>query len=71
VVSTRYDEVVTPYRSQALSGSTVTNVVLQDRCRLDLTDHLGIIYDPAALAWTRDALRRDGPADPAFRPACV
>jgi pimeloyl-ACP methyl ester carboxylesterase len=71
VVSTRYDEVVTPYRSQALSGSTVTNVVLQDRCRLDLTDHLGIIYDPAALAWTRDALRRDGPADAAFRPACV
>ena len=52
-------------------GSTVTNVVLQDRCRLDLTDHLGIIYDAAALQWTRDALRRDGPADPAFRPACV
>ena len=71
VVSTRYDEVVTPYRSQALAGSTATNVVLQDRCRLDVTDHLGIIYDPAALQWTLDALRRAGPADPAFRPACV
>jgi pimeloyl-ACP methyl ester carboxylesterase len=71
VVSTRYDEVVTPYRSQALAGPTVTNVVLQDRCRLDLTDHLGIVYDAAALQWTRNALRRDGPADPAFRPACI
>ena len=28
VVSTRYDEVVTPYQSQALSGDSVTNVVL-------------------------------------------
>src|SRR5262249_40199444 len=30
VISTRYDEVVTPYTSQALSGSGVHNVVLQN-----------------------------------------
>jgi pimeloyl-ACP methyl ester carboxylesterase len=70
VVSTRYDEVVTPYRSQALTGSTVTNVVLQDRCPADVTDHVGIIYDPGALEWTLNALGRTGPADPAFVPTC-
>jgi pimeloyl-ACP methyl ester carboxylesterase len=68
VVSTRYDEVVTPYRSQALEGAT--NVVLQDRCPEDITDHVGIIYDPIALQWTMNALERAGPADPAFQPTC-
>ena len=70
VLSTRYDEVVTPYQSQALSGSTVTNVVLQSRCPGDLTEHVGIIYDPVALQWARDALLRPGPANPAFVPDC-
>ena len=70
VVSTRYDEVVTPYKSQALTGSTVTNIVLQDRCPADVTDHVGIIYDPIALQWTLNALGRAGPADPAFVPVC-
>ena len=70
VVSTRYDEVVTPYQSQALSGDEVTNVVLQDRCAGDLTEHVAIIYDPVALQWARDALLRAGPANPAFVPDC-
>jgi pimeloyl-ACP methyl ester carboxylesterase len=68
VVSTRYDRVVTPYTSQALGGAT--NVVLQDRCPEDVTDHVGIIYDPIALQWVIDALGRPGPADPAFVPLC-
>jgi pimeloyl-ACP methyl ester carboxylesterase len=68
VISTRHDEVVTPYTSQALDGAT--NVVLQDRCPEDITDHVGIIYDPVALEWTINALGRAGPADPAFRPTC-
>jgi hypothetical protein len=70
VVSTRYDEVVTPYQSQALTGSTVTNVVLQSRCPGDLTEHIGIVYDPVALQWARDALLRPGPANRAFAPDC-
>ena len=68
VISTRHDRVVTPYRSQALAGAT--NVVLQDRCPEDVVDHVGIVYDAAALAWTLDALGRPGPADPAFVPTC-
>ncbi|MDX3352989.1 alpha/beta fold hydrolase [Streptomyces sp. ME01-24h] len=40
VIATRYDEVVTPYTSQFLSGPGVRNVVLQDLCPLDLSEHV-------------------------------
>lgn len=71
-VTTRYDEVVTPYLSAYLEpGPRTTNVTVQDRCPLDVTEHLGIIYDPVALQWVMDALGRPGPADPAFRPRCL
>jgi triacylglycerol lipase len=72
VVSTTHDEVVTPYTSQALSGTAdqVTNVVLQDKCPADVTDHLGIVYDPIAVQWVENALARPGPADPGFTPTC-
>ncbi|MCX5266495.1 triacylglycerol lipase [Streptomyces sp. NBC_00199] len=42
VIATRYDEVVTPWRTQFLSGSNVRNVLLQDLCPLDLSEHLAI-----------------------------
>ncbi|MGP4011544.1 esterase/lipase family protein [Streptomyces sp. 4N124] len=42
VLATKYDEVVTPYRSQYLSGSGVRNVLLQDLCPLDLSEHVSI-----------------------------
>ena len=71
VISTRYDEVVTPYQSQALSGTTVTNVVVQDKCPNDIAEHVNLIYDPIALQWVRDALARSGPATPAFVPDCA
>lgn len=71
-ITTRYDRVVTPYTSAFLSGpaSRVTNVTVQDRCPLDLTDHVGIIYDPVALQWVLNAVGRPGPADRAFRVDC-
>ena len=56
VIATRYDEVVTPYQSQFLTGPGVTNILLQDGCALDLTDHLGIVYDPIALDHVMNAL---------------
>jgi triacylglycerol esterase/lipase EstA (alpha/beta hydrolase family) len=73
VISTRYDEVVTPFQSQALSGpsSQVTNVVLQNKCPLDLSEHLTIPSDPATIQWALNALGRSGPADPSFKPACA
>ncbi|POX45718.1 lipase [Streptomyces sp. Ru71] len=40
VLATQYDEVVTPYRSQFLTGPDVRNVLLQDLCPLDLSEHV-------------------------------
>ncbi|MBN0047223.1 alpha/beta fold hydrolase [Streptomyces actuosus] len=42
VIATRYDEVVTPYRTQFLSGPDVRNVLLQDLCAIDLSEHVFI-----------------------------
>ncbi|MET8287519.1 esterase/lipase family protein [Streptomyces sp. NPDC048448] len=42
VIATRYDEVVTPYRSQFLTGSDVHNVLLQDLCPVDISEHAAI-----------------------------
>ncbi len=56
VIETKYDEVVTPYRSAFLSGSNVTNITLQQQCPLDLTDHIGIAFDPVALTDMLNAL---------------
>ncbi|MFF9476511.1 esterase/lipase family protein [Streptomyces roseolus] len=42
VIATRYDQVVTPYRTQFLDGPNVTNVLIQDRCALDLSEHVAI-----------------------------
>ncbi|MFI7414222.1 esterase/lipase family protein [Streptomyces sp. NPDC049627] len=39
VIATRYDEVVTPYRSQFLSGTDVKNVLIQDLCSVDISEH--------------------------------
>ncbi|NUP52080.1 MAG: alpha/beta fold hydrolase [Catenulispora sp.] len=42
VIASRYDEVVTPYQSQFLSGTNVHNVLLQDLCITDLSEHVAI-----------------------------
>jgi triacylglycerol lipase len=72
VIQTKFDDVVTPYTSAFLQGpsSRVTNVMLQRRCPDDSIDHLSIPLDRIALQWVENALARNGPADPAFRPRC-
>ena len=70
VVETKYDEVVTPYTSAFLSGDNTTNVLLQDKCPADVSEHLAIVGDPIALQWVENALGRPGPADPGFTPTC-
>lgn len=42
VIATKYDEVVTPYRSQFLDGPDVQNVLIQDKCALDFSEHVAI-----------------------------
>ncbi|MFC4944530.1 esterase/lipase family protein [Pseudonocardia sp. GCM10023141] len=45
-VMTRYDELVVPYTSGRLDAPNATNVVVQDGCEIDLSDHLSIITTP-------------------------
>jgi triacylglycerol esterase/lipase EstA (alpha/beta hydrolase family) len=54
VISTIYDEVVTPYRSQALAGAS--NHVVQDHCIFAFPDHVGMIISPTALHLMTNAL---------------
>lgn len=42
VIYTKFDEVVTPYTTQPLSGSDVHNVLLQNLCAIDVSEHLAI-----------------------------
>ncbi|MFI9426376.1 esterase/lipase family protein [Streptomyces achromogenes] len=57
VIATRYDEVVTPWRTQYLSGAGVRNVLLQDLCPLDLSEHLAIgLFDRIAFHEVANAL---------------
>ncbi|MEU1043031.1 alpha/beta fold hydrolase [Streptomyces sp. NPDC005907] len=42
VIATKYDEVVTPYASQFLSGSGVRNVLVQNLCAADFSEHVAI-----------------------------
>ena len=70
-ITTRYDEVVTPYLSAYLAaGKRTTNITLQDLCPGNLSEHVVIPTDPVAIQLVLNALGRKGPADPAFRPAC-
>jgi triacylglycerol esterase/lipase EstA (alpha/beta hydrolase family) len=39
VIATKYDEVVTPWRTQFLNGPDVQNVLIQDKCAVDLSEH--------------------------------
>ncbi len=73
VISTVYDEVVTPYTSQALAGPStqVTNLVIQDYCALDPIEHDQSPNDPVVQQIVGAALARtSGPADPGFQPVC-
>jgi triacylglycerol esterase/lipase EstA (alpha/beta hydrolase family) len=69
VIESRYDDVVTPYTSAFLAAApNVHNVTLQDGCSSDLGDHLAIIYDRRALAYTMNAL---DPAHPVTVPCTL
>ena len=72
VIESDHDEVVTPYTSAFLPGTeNVHKVTLQDQCPTDLTEYLGIIYDPVALQDVMFALANNsGAAVPVPKPTC-
>lgn len=55
-IVTRYDELVVPYSSGIVIAPNSTNIVLQDQCPIDLSDHLEIASDPVATTDVLNAL---------------
>lgn len=71
-LSTRHDEFVHPYTSGQVPGGpadTVINIVMQDTCDRDFSDHLAIAGSLRAATMVLNAL--DGSDDPAHGPRPV
>ncbi|MFG6120972.1 esterase/lipase family protein [Thalassobacillus sp. B23F22_16] len=66
VITTKTDQVVTPYSSAFLDGpaTQVSNITIQDYYPLNLADHQTIVYEPLSYKFMFDALDHEGPADP-------
>lgn len=70
-VVSRYDEVVTPYTNGYLDpAANVANIELQDMCPNNLSEHVLAANTPPVIELTKNALSRDGTADPGFQPSC-
>lgn len=57
---TRYDEAVVPYTSGDLASPGVTNIVVQDQCPNDISEHGAMAYDPVV---AQDVLNALDPAN--------
>ena len=58
-IATRFDEVVTPFRTTFLEAgpdATVNNILLQDGCGIDLSDHLSMSVSPRTIGYVKNAL---------------
>jgi triacylglycerol lipase len=59
-IVTHYDELVVPYTSGIIDAPNSTNIVLQNQCPTDFSDHLEIASDPVAM---QDVLNALDPAE--------
>lgn len=55
-IMTRYDEAVVPYTSGYLAAPNATNIVVQDGCAQDYSEHAGIAGSPRAAGFVLNAL---------------
>lgn len=55
-IMTTHDELVTPYTSGYLHSPQATNIVLQDVCPLDPSEHGAMAFDPVVARLVRNAL---------------
>ena len=55
-IMTRYDEAVLPYTSGYLEGSNATNIVVQDGCAQDFSDHMAIAASVRSQRYVLNAL---------------
>ncbi|MFH8785324.1 esterase/lipase family protein [Streptomyces roseoverticillatus] len=57
VIATKYDQIVTPHGTNFLAGRNVRNVLLQDLCPLDLSEHISIgSVDRIVVHWVANLL---------------
>lgn len=55
-IVTKYDQIVTPYDNQYLSGDNVTNITLQDGCKQDRSEHVSTLYSERVWRYVLNAL---------------
>nr|WP_255450443.1 alpha/beta fold hydrolase [Skermania sp. ID1734] len=55
-ITTAYDEAVVPYTSGLLAAPNATNIVVQNGCAQDYSDHAGLAGSPRAAAFVLNAL---------------
>lgn len=55
-ILTTHDRNIVPYTSGLLTGPGVTDIVLQDTCAADKSEHGGLVVDPNALGHVLNAL---------------
>ncbi|MFC4756414.1 esterase/lipase family protein [Dietzia aurantiaca] len=63
-VATRYDEAVLPHTSGLVAGPLTTNVVVQDGCEQNLSEHVAVAADPRAADYVLNALDPEHPREP-------
>jgi triacylglycerol esterase/lipase EstA (alpha/beta hydrolase family) len=68
VIETNKDEVVTPYTNAFLSGSNVTNILLQNQCPTDKVEHIGMASDSPA--WQNVLNQLGSSPNPSFKATC-
>ncbi|WP_232663477.1 esterase/lipase family protein [Pseudonocardia sp. TRM90224] len=68
-VMTRYDQLVVPYTSGVLDAPNATNIVVQDGCEIDLSDHLSIISTARTGQIVLNALDPASAVEPPCRPS--
>lgn len=56
MIMTRNDESVSPYTSGYLYALNATNIVIQDKCALDPSEHAAVAFNPLVLQLIRNAL---------------
>jgi pimeloyl-ACP methyl ester carboxylesterase len=59
-IMTKYDQLVTPYTSGYLDAPNATNIVLQDVCPQDFSEHVAVAFNPNVARMVLNAL---DPAD--------
>jgi hypothetical protein len=68
VIETEHDEVVTPYTHAFLSGSNVTNILIQGQCPSDPVAHIGMFDDSPSLQNVVNQLSSS--PNPSFKASC-